>query len=255
MRTWVFATALMLIASPGASAASLMLSPVTENSDSTYSVSVGAAGLDEAAGFDIVLSWPAYGLECVSAVTGQDDLQGFVVIHQKTDNASGRLEAVMLRLQSGANVSRVDSLLKVTFSARSPGTFEIVAHGWQSGPGPVLIDSANNPIPVTGDLVSLRAGPPSAPALSLRQNWPNPFNPGTTIGFEISRSSPVYLRIYDTAGRLVRTLINGERYGPGSWEKDWDGTDREGEQVRSGVYFCVIDAAGGTESRKMVVLR
>ena len=65
----------------------------------------------------------------------------------------------------------------------------------------------------------------------------------------------LFIRIFDANGRLVRTLVDGRKYPPGSWEEDWAGRNDSGNPVPSGVYFCVLKAAGKTESRKMVMLR
>ncbi len=88
----------------------------------------------------------------------------------------------------------------------------------------------------------------------LAQNVPNPFNPVTTVRFGLPVSSPVSLRIYDTAGRLVRVLIDGHREA-GHHEMTWDGLDGSGRPVASGVYFYRLAIGTFVEDRKMVLLR
>jgi hypothetical protein len=88
----------------------------------------------------------------------------------------------------------------------------------------------------------------------LMQNWPNPFNPITNIGFGIKEQAYVSLRIYDAAGRLVTTLIDESR--PAGWyDEAWDGRDDAGRPVSSGVYFCRLSAGVLEKSRKMILLR
>jgi C1A family cysteine protease len=88
----------------------------------------------------------------------------------------------------------------------------------------------------------------------LAQNVPNPFNPLTAIRFGLPVPSGVSLRIYDTAGRLVRILVEGQ-YPGGHHEVTWDGLDRAGRKVASGVYFYRLATEAFTEDRKMVLLR
>ena len=98
---------------------------------------------------------------------------------------------------------------------------------------------------------------PSAPprALTLEQNFPNPFNPETTIRFSIpAPGAVVSLRIYDVAGRLVATLLDDDKLA-GVRAVRWDGKDRRGADVVSGVYFYRLITPEKSLSRKLVVLR
>jgi hypothetical protein len=88
----------------------------------------------------------------------------------------------------------------------------------------------------------------------LAQNWPNPFNPATTIEFGLKESGHVSLRIYDAAGRLVRVLIDEDRPA-GSYKAVWNGSDSAGAKVSSGVYFYRLSAGEFIRTRKMVLLR
>jgi len=69
--------------------------------------------------------------------------------------------------------------------------------------------------------------------------FPNPFNPSTTIHFELDRSMRVELAIFDLAGRRVRTLLSGT-LSAGSHGERWDGTDSSGGSVASGTYFARV---------------
>ncbi len=88
----------------------------------------------------------------------------------------------------------------------------------------------------------------------LAQNVPNPFNPVTTIRFDLPRKSNVRVEVFDVGGRLVRTLADSvlER---GRHELVWDGKDASDKDVSSGVYFCRLDAPGFSSTMKMVLLR
>jgi predicted lipoprotein with Yx(FWY)xxD motif len=105
------------------------------------------------------------------------------------------------------------------------------------------------PEEVTGD------EPIVPPAASyLLQNFPNPFNPVTRIRFGLMEPARVSLRIYDTSGRLVRTLVDGHR-DMGHHAEEWDGRDAGGRAVASGVYFYKLEAGAFEETKKMILLR
>jgi hypothetical protein len=95
----------------------------------------------------------------------------------------------------------------------------------------------------------------AAPArAALSQNVPNPFNPSTTIAFELRVTAPVVLRIFDARGRLVRTLVD-RTLGAGPHAVEWDGRDDNGGRAASGVYFYRLTGPGYTEARKMVLVQ
>ncbi len=98
------------------------------------------------------------------------------------------------------------------------------------------------------------ASPPAGPAFALGQNVPNPFNPHTTIRFSVPDTRMVTLRVYDVAGRLVTTLAQ-QNYPAGAHTITWNGIDRRGVSVASGVYFYRITAGADTATKKMVLLR
>jgi len=89
---------------------------------------------------------------------------------------------------------------------------------------------------------------------SLSQNYPNPFNPSTMISFQLPVISNVKLAIYNTAGQLVRTLINGERPA-GRYEVVWDGKNDVGAQISSGTYFYSITAGSYKATMKMIAVK
>ena len=83
---------------------------------------------------------------------------------------------------------------------------------------------------------------------------PNPFNPSTTIAFELAKAGRVTLRVYDVSGRLVSTLAAGDM-GAGPQEVRWDATRRNGSRVPSGVYFYVLETPERTVKHDLVVAR
>ncbi|HET6348017.1 MAG TPA: FlgD immunoglobulin-like domain containing protein [Candidatus Krumholzibacteria bacterium] len=89
---------------------------------------------------------------------------------------------------------------------------------------------------------------------TLYQNRPNPFNPTTTISFELDSRTRAVVTIYDAEGRLVRTVVD-DVLEEGYKEYAWDGTDVLGHSVGSGIYFCRLIVDGRTFARKMVLLK
>ena len=87
---------------------------------------------------------------------------------------------------------------------------------------------------------------------------PNPFNPRTTIEYSIAASGRVTLRVYDLAGREVRTLVDRD-VESGEHKIVWDGTTDAGRRAASGVYFVRMEAPGRADAfratRKLVLLK
>lgn len=95
---------------------------------------------------------------------------------------------------------------------------------------------------------------------TLHQNFPNPFNPSTTISFDLPEASDLHLIIYTITGETVASVIK-TAISAGFRKVQWDGTDVSGKLVSSGIYFYYLEAraieTGRTfqQSRKMVLIR
>lgn len=88
----------------------------------------------------------------------------------------------------------------------------------------------------------------------LHQNFPNPFNPTTTIFYDVNKESNVKISVFDLLGREIVTLINQIEQA-GSKSINWDGRDFTGNMVNAGVYIYQIEAEGFIQTKKMVVLK
>ena len=84
--------------------------------------------------------------------------------------------------------------------------------------------------------------------------YPNPFNPSTTISYELPESAPVSVVIYDVLGQQVRHLIS-QFNSAGRYSVQWDARDNQGRGVASGVYIAKVDAGTTTLSQKMLLLK
>ena len=90
----------------------------------------------------------------------------------------------------------------------------------------------------------------------LNQNYPNPFNPTTTISFNIGMSGTpqVRLDVYNILGQRINTLLD-KRMEAGNHSIEWDGTNREGQRVASGIYLYKLQVNESSETRKMLLLK
>jgi len=97
---------------------------------------------------------------------------------------------------------------------------------------------------------------PYVPVVSgLMQNHPNPFNPVTTITYDVAVSGAVRIEIYDVSGHRVRTLVSGPK-DAGRHVIEWNGRDENGSTVHTGVYFYRMTAPGYVSpAKKMLLLK
>jgi exo-beta-1,3-glucanase (GH17 family) len=91
-------------------------------------------------------------------------------------------------------------------------------------------------------------------SFELEQNFPNPFNPSTTIRFAVSKPTHVTIKIYDAQGREVRTLVD-RPFAAGKFVEIWDGRNDGEVSVMSGVYFVRMQTAEFVQVRKLVLVR
>ena len=112
--------------------------------------------------------------------------------------------------------------------------------------------SGNEGIPQKVNTLSGTGGTPASYVLSV-SNFPNPFNPGTTVKYTVPTAGRVSVAVYDARGSHVVTLVDRE-HAPGAHNVAWDGL-ANGSPVSSGVYFARIEHAGATRSKKMLLLK
>jgi hypothetical protein len=95
---------------------------------------------------------------------------------------------------------------------------------------------------------------PVALVTGVKAPRPNPFNPRTTISFSVATTTDVELKVYDVRGRFVKTLVSGTR-SAGEYDEVWNGTDKSGRQVASGVYYAKFEAGSVSQTHRMVLVR
>ncbi len=123
------------------------------------------------------------------------------------------------------------------------GRFHLLTNGSQ-------YDLASNYNMLKNDDISFN----SSGLFRLNQNYPNPFNPKTLICYNLLENGLVNIAIYDTIGRIVKTLVNRSEIA-GFKTVEWDATNDRNEPVVAGVYFCIINSGNVKQTRKMLLLK
>ena len=135
----------------------------------------------------------------------------------------------------------------------SRSQYEIGGNGFHTG---IFLSGSVEPTAVTavGDGSTSPETIVDAPTWSLAI-YPNPFNPVTTLSYDLPRSSSVSLRIFDVGGRVVKTLVAEEYHAAGRFEVRWNGHDDGGRMVPSGTYFARMQAGNEAVTRKVMLLK
>jgi len=130
-------------------------------------------------------------------------------------------------------------------------------HNWvlkaMSGEGYILKGTGEITIP-TAERFTVLKKPALPTSFTLHQNFPNPFNPVTTIRYDLPKNNLVILTIYDMLGRVVVQLVNTTQEA-GFKLVQWDGSDSMGRSVSAGVYLYHIQAGEFVQTKKMVLLK
>jgi len=122
---------------------------------------------------------------------------------------------------------------------------------------PIESQPANNKsikLKYTGSTVGVNQDPGIPSKYALYANYPNPFNPTTTIKYDLAARAEVELTIYNILGAKVADLVNGVQEA-GTFRATWDGRNQKGEAVASGLYIYRLKAGSFLETRKMVLLK
>lgn len=120
--------------------------------------------------------------------------------------------------------------------------------GYAVGDGGIILKTTDGGGPVTS--IAMR----HSRAFRLGPNFPNPFNPATTITFELQDERRIELRVYNVLGEEVAWLAGGRR-GAGTHRMVWDGRNDKGRAVPAGIYFYRLSDGVWSETRKMVLLK
>ncbi len=173
----------------------------------------------------------------------------------KSGVAADDVDMLMFALEF-ADLSMNSSISELLASEQMPLLAEVLYREYRPVADALMSDSVFGPaitawLERTAVVAIENAGPSE---FSLGQNYPNPFNAETTIRFNLPADSHVLVAIYNSAGQEVVRIVD-EMLPTGSYLVRWDGRDREGQLLASGVYLYRIAADGYAEMRKMSLLR
>lgn len=148
--------------------------------------------------------------------------------------------------EDGAHVDKVILTQDVAFVPTGQGP----AESPRSGAAPASERSG-----LGRDLLTLEGASVDLPTeFSLGDNYPNPFNPTTTINFALPEDASVTLEVYDTMGRRIATLMSSQ-LAAGRYEAQWNGRNEAGAPVASGIYLYRIKAGSFTETKTMLLMK
>jgi hypothetical protein len=175
-----------------------------------------------------------------------DDRAGFREIFAQHIDAGGNLLWAPLGLKIGTGAGQRN------LSTASSDGYGGCLFAWTDFRGGPNSDIYANRVIAVGTGVEA----PAAPAATARlfPARPNPFNPHTTLSYQLDRPGTVRLALFDLHGRLVRELVRGDRPA-GRHEVVWDGLDRHGLGCASGVYFVQLSASGVRQKTAVTLLR
>ena len=159
--------------------------------------------------------------------------ENLVSVHNLTDSCVTIDMKGMTKTTYYWRVKAVDSDELVTWGSNSG----VAPWSFQFNPTAVSDDNRNTP-----------------KEFHLSQNHPNPFNPETTIEYQLSQSSHVAITIYNTIGQSIRTLYDGQQ-NAGVYELIWDGKDNSGRKVGSGIYLYQLKVDDFVSVKKMVMIQ
>ena len=185
----------------------------------------------------IVLSWEA-----------SSDVDSDILYH--FENAG--LEEIVMTPQSGTSFSIATTDLKKHMDS----TYTTVYWNIYASDGEFEVRAANGPFTINLiDLVPTGIDPALVPDdFVLHENFPNPFNPGTTIRFGLPEAGRIRLEVLDLTGRRVAVLAEGE-YSAGTHHIFWNATNDLGNPVSAGIYFYRLVTRERTLVRKMMLLK
>jgi hypothetical protein len=216
----------------------------------TISVDVSLANLEALQGYGFELIYDSEKFEFLGSAAAEDDLLKSAGGETPLffEYAEPGRVTVANAIVNGGSVSGGGAVATLTFKVLRE--FEDNAR-FEVADGLVVDPSAlTNQVVVLGAL-DIQSTPTE---FSLLQNFPNPFNPETTIKYNLAEGADVHLRIYNIVGQVVRTLV-AERQSAGRYQVRWEGTDDRGMAVSSGIYFYQISTGKFQDVKRLMLLK
>jgi len=206
---------------------------------------VSLADFAQVKGYGFSVSYDASKLEFVKVVRGTDGLGGGdLAAPQVLSQTEGEVSVGAF----GQAVTEGEMGLSVVFRTKTEIEESYVeVSGSEVRDGSYAINQVALPAPV-----QIQTRPD---AFALKDNYPNPFNPSTTIKYALPEGAQVKLEVYNVVGQVVRTLVSGHQ-NAGRYAIQWDATNDSGHSLSSGIYFYRLQAGSEfTEVKKMLLLK
>ncbi len=187
----------------------------------------------------------------ITDITSTEILDGWTIFYN--DNEPGR---VLVQAFNSTEITGEGTLLEFIWTGLHAGITVLDVDFYYNEHIPEVAFENNATIAVTTTDVETAEGVLHVPSVAtLIQNFPNPFNPKTTILYSLADTQFVKLTIYDINGLVVQTLV--EKSQPeGIYETQWNGTNMSGTLCSSGIYFCQLEINEiPVKIQKMVLLR
>ncbi len=232
---------------------SLLIDSLNASSADTFQVTISGNDLKGVTEIEFTLTFDPTLLKMINAYSGEIT-KGFSLQKSVLNSSSINLclssnkslpdsngELIKLFFETKTNLSTTTSLHFDSAKVKDESTYSRYIYNLKDGQIKItsgINDLSNEVIPKN---------------YSLYQNFPNPFNPTTTIRFDIPKEGKVSIVIYDVLGRKVTTLLN-EFKKPGSYEIDWKATDLT-NGFSSGVYFYQLQTSDFIQSKKMILIK
>ncbi len=224
------------------------------STDDFASAASTAAGNDMKSFFDQWVyqsGWPVYSLQWNYQNLLDGKYRTFITVKQIQKEKFQNNTLFRMPIEFRISTSRSDTLVKFANDSITQSYTVVIA----DKPVSVAFDPSDKILKQVNDITQLPQGFPEIPSsYALFQNYPNPFNPGTTIQYELPKQSSVILKIYDIFGQEVATLVN-EVQREGRYSVQWDGRNKSGVQVSSGVYFYQLKTENFVQTKRMALIK
>jgi hypothetical protein len=208
------------------------------------SVNVSLENFVEVRGYGLTVEYDSDLLEFVESRVG-DNILGEGELATPHVFASGEGQVGIAAL--GATASEGDLGLNLIFRAKQE-----IEDSYIEVTGGTLQDGTYGLNQITTPVSVRIETRPEVYALS--DNYPNPFNPETTIKYQLPEAGQVRLEVYNMLGQVVKTLVDNQFQNAGRYTLQWDATNNSGQPLSSGVYFYRIVAGGDYQNHKKMLL-
>ncbi len=230
-----------------------ILPPAKENEASWIEIYAGGASNLFGLAFEVQLpehaSWSPIQIE-PGHLLGED-----LLLYSHIDRSAGKVGVGLTRKAGAGGITGSGMVARIKMQKSGAAVVDELACALQNV---VANDPSGFAIPfVIGNTTGVEEAQhlESLPTVfALKPNHPNPFNPATTISYDLPQAVEVKLEIFDVLGRRVRTLVQ-QRQPAGRYTITWNGRNEQGRQVASGVFIYKLSAGDFVQSRRMAFVR